>query len=50
KGRQGGDKASGGACKLLGYLLGDVIKVFEIRVRIEGRLRFRINVRTEIRA
>ncbi|GJX28550.1 hypothetical protein Tco_0236629 [Tanacetum coccineum] len=49
---KGGD---GGACKLLGRLLGDVIEVLEgfkmwIRVRIKGRLRFRISVRIEIRA
>ncbi|GJX09891.1 hypothetical protein Tco_0199750 [Tanacetum coccineum] len=46
---KGGDE---GACKLLGRLLGDVIEGFKmwIRVRIKGRLRFRISVRMEIRA
>ncbi|GKB46798.1 hypothetical protein Tco_1038584 [Tanacetum coccineum] len=44
---KGGD---GGAYKLLGRLLGDVIEVLEIRVRFKGRLRFRISVRIEIRA
>ncbi|GJU37299.1 retrovirus-related pol polyprotein from transposon TNT 1-94 [Tanacetum coccineum] len=36
KGRQGGD---GGACKLLGCLLGDVIEVLEVLVKAKGERR-----------